>query len=98
MKDAQPCEHGERGAVRGEIGGALFFIELSRRRVRLAGVTAYLGSAWVTQQARNLAVKDRSAGTQFLIHDRDAKYSAPFDEAPTPRDDRRRWCWRGSGR
>ncbi len=32
----------------------LFFIELSTRRVQLAGVTAYPDSAWVTQPARNL--------------------------------------------
>jgi transposase InsO family protein len=58
----------------------LFFIELSTRRVHLAGVTAHPDSAWVTQQARNLAIEGRLAGTQFLIRDRDAKYSRPFDE------------------
>jgi len=58
----------------------LFFIELSTRRVHLAGVTAHPGSAWVTQQARNLAIEGRLAGTQFLIRDRDAKYSGAFDE------------------
>jgi len=58
----------------------LFFIEPSTRRVQLAGVTAHPGSAWVTQQARNLAIEDRLARTQFLIRDRDAKYSGPFAE------------------
>src|ERR671937_1646988 len=32
----------------------LFFIELSRRRVHLAGITAHPDGAWVAQQARNL--------------------------------------------
>jgi putative transposase len=32
----------------------LFFIELARRRVFLAGITANPNGAWVAQQARNL--------------------------------------------
>jgi hypothetical protein len=37
----------------------LFFIELDARRVHLAGVSANPDSAWVTQQARNLAADER---------------------------------------
>ena len=37
----------------------LIFIELSTRRVYLAGVSAHPDSAWVTQQARNLAIDGR---------------------------------------
>lgn len=37
-------------------------------------------SAWVTQQARNLAIDDRLQNVRFLIHDRDAKFSGPFNE------------------
>ena len=58
----------------------LFFIELSSRRVHLADVTAHPCSAWVTQQARNLAMEARLDQTRFLIRDRDAKFSGPFDE------------------
>ena len=60
----------------------LFFIELHTRRVALAGVTEHPDSAWVTQQARNLACSppDRTTPIRFLIRDRDAKYSGPFDE------------------
>jgi putative transposase len=60
----------------------LVFIELQTRIVHLAGVTADPTGAWVTQQARNLigTVTDRAAPTRILIRDRDAKYSASFDE------------------
>ena len=58
----------------------LFFIELSTRKVHVAGVTAHPDSAWVTQQARNLAIEDRLSAVRFLLRDRDAKFSGPFDE------------------
>jgi len=60
----------------------LFFIEVSTRRVFLAGVTGNPDSAWVTQQARNLALElqEREAPVRFLVRDRDSKYSGPFDE------------------
>jgi putative transposase len=57
----------------------LFFIELSTRRVHPAGVTAHPDSAWVTQQARNLAVDEQLSGVRFLLRDRDARYCGPFD-------------------
>jgi len=58
----------------------LFFIELSTRRVHLGGVSTRPRSAWVTQQARNLAVEGRLGEIRFLIRDRDAKFSGSFDE------------------
>ena len=58
---------------------ALFFIELSTRRVWLAGVTSHPSGPWVTQQARNLTMT-ANFSPLFLIRDRDAKFSGPFDE------------------
>jgi transposase InsO family protein len=60
----------------------LFFIELSRRRVYLAGVTSNPDGAWVVQQARNLtmALAEQKQSHRILIRDRDSKFTAAFDE------------------
>ena len=60
----------------------LFFIELDTRRVFLAGVTAHPDGAWVAQQARNLLLMlgDRGRRLQFLLRDRDAKFTRSFDD------------------
>jgi putative transposase len=59
----------------------LFFIELSTRKVHVAGVTAHPDSAWVTQQARNVCMsRSNSPPPRFLIHDRDSKFTGPFDD------------------
>jgi len=58
----------------------LFFIELGSRRVHLAGCTTNPTGAWVTQQARNPSFTGLFERTRFLIHDRDSKFSASFDE------------------
>ena len=58
----------------------LFAIHLGSRRVHILGVAKNPDSAWVTQQARNLAVGELLRGIRFVIRDRDAKFSGPFDE------------------
>ncbi len=60
----------------------LFFIEHGSRKVHLAGATARPTESWVTQQARQLAwvLGERSVPARWLIRDRDAKFTASFDE------------------
>jgi len=58
----------------------LFFIELESRRVHFAGCTTNPTGAWVVQQARNLGFTNLFERMRFLIHDRDSKFTASFDE------------------
>jgi transposase InsO family protein len=60
----------------------LMFIELHTRRVFVTASTAHPDSAWVTQQGRNLSMDPcgRERTVRFLIHDRDSKFSGPFEE------------------
>ena len=59
----------------------MFFIEHGTWQVHLVGITAHPTGERVTQQARNLLMNldDRVDGFKFLIHDRDAKFTAAFD-------------------
>jgi len=61
---------------------ALVFIELATRQVYLAGITANPTGEWATQQARNIieTFVDRAKPIRCLIHDRDSKFTAAFDE------------------
>ena len=60
----------------------LFFIELSSRRVHLAGCTPTPIAPWVTQQVRQLTwtLAERPESFRFLIRDRDQKFTDSFDE------------------
>jgi putative transposase len=58
----------------------LFFIELGSRRVHFAGCTTNPTAAWVVQQARNLSFTGLFERIHFLLHDRDCKFTASFDE------------------
>ena len=59
----------------------MFFVDLDRRRVWLARVTAHPTAAWVTQQGRNLLADlgERAGRIRFLIRDHDTKFGAGFD-------------------
>jgi putative transposase len=60
----------------------LYFIEHGSRRVHLARVTSSPTETWVTQQARQLTwtLAERVIPARWLIRDRDAKFTATFDE------------------
>ncbi len=51
----------------------LFFIELSTRKVEIAGIAADANGLWMSQIGRNLtdAVDGILNGKRYLIHDRD---------------------------
>jgi putative transposase len=58
----------------------LFFMELSSRRVQIAGISASTNGFWMNQIARNLtdAVDGLLGGKRYLIHDRDPLFTAEF--------------------
>jgi putative transposase len=60
----------------------LFFIEVGSRRLHITAATRHPNGTFVTQQVRNLCFRldERDEPLRFLIHDRDAKFSGPFDE------------------
>ncbi len=60
----------------------LFFIEVSSRRVHLAGMTENPDGAWVAQQARNLTwgLQERECRLRSLLREGDAKFAGAFDE------------------
>jgi transposase InsO family protein len=58
----------------------LFFIELSTRKVEIAGIASVANGLWMTQIARNVTdpVDSILQGKRYLIHDRDPLYTAEF--------------------
>jgi hypothetical protein len=58
----------------------LFFIELSTRKVEIAGVAANANGLWMSQIGRNLsdAVDGILNGKRYLIHDRDPLFTTGF--------------------
>src|SRR2546422_2292325 len=60
----------------------LFFIHLGSRQVHADGMTPHPNETWMMQVARNLTMEEwgfLSPG-QYLIHDRDAKFCAVFQQ------------------
>src|SRR5918994_1087837 len=58
----------------------LFFIELSTRKVEIAGMARAANGLWMSQIARNLTDVDAGilTGKRYLIHDRDPLFTAEF--------------------
>src|SRR5215467_10222345 len=58
----------------------LFVIELSTRKVEVAGIEPAPDALWMTQIARNLTAGDDGIlnGKRYLIHDRDPLFTAEF--------------------
>ena len=56
-------------------------IEHGTRRIRILGTTGHPVQSWVVQQARNLLMDLDDAGmsVKFVLHDRDASFTAAFD-------------------
>ena len=60
----------------------LFLIDLSSRKVQVAGVTKEANGVWMSQVGRNLcdAAEGFLIGKRYLIHDRDPLFTAEFLE------------------
>jgi putative transposase len=63
----------------------LFFIRIGTREVHVAGLTPHPDTRWMIQIARNVTMADCGFLTpgQYLIHDRDGKFSLAFRRLST---------------
>jgi putative transposase len=59
----------------------LFFIHIGSCRLRIAGMSANPDAAWVTQQARNVAIffAEQPQKPTILLRDHDDKFGEAFD-------------------
>ena len=60
----------------------LFFIHLASRKVHVAGLTPHPDERWMVQVARHVTMEEWGFLTpgQYLIHDRDTKFCAAFQQ------------------
>jgi putative transposase len=60
----------------------LFFLHLGSREIHVAGITPHPNEAWMVQVARNVTMEEWGclAPGQYLIHDRDTKFCAAFQQ------------------
>ncbi|MFL6415626.1 MAG: IS3 family transposase [Bryobacteraceae bacterium] len=60
----------------------LFFIDLSTRKVEIAGIASRANGLWMSQVGRHItdAVDGFLNGKRFLIHDRDPLFTAEFQD------------------
>ena len=58
----------------------LFFIDLSTRKVEIAGMAQVANGLWMSQIARNLTDAEQGilTGKRYLVHDRDPLFTADF--------------------
>ena len=58
----------------------LFFIDLSTRKVEIAGMAQVANGLWMSQIARNLTDAEQGilTGKRYLIHDRDPLFTGEF--------------------
>ena len=60
----------------------LVFFRVAPRRVCVAGITPYPDGLWMEQMARSLTLAEVGflSGCRYLLHDRDAKFTAALDQ------------------